>query len=115
MPLQALGPLTVPTPGTKVAVASLIPAEQWTAAYGPFKGHGILFQALADNTDAVALYQRKRDGTDVLIAVLAVPTANFIPSFSAALTNAPNSIVFSDLYLDAGMANEGALVTILVN
>src|SRR5688572_5051861 len=108
MPAQALGALNVGTPGTKVAVASLIPAQQWNSANGPFKGHGIMFQARETNTDSVRVYQLQ-GSTYVLMAVLAPPTANFIPSFSMALTIAPNSIAISDLYLDGDVGGEGAL------
>lgn len=113
MPLQALGALTVTTPGTKVAVASLIPAAQFPPNQGPFKGHGIMFQARENNTDHVRVYQLQ-SATYILLAVLAPPTANFIPSFSAAFTLAMNSINFSDLFLDADVGGEGALVTVLI-
>lgn len=115
MPLTALGRLTVPVPGTKVAVSSIIPAGVWSSVNGPYKGHGIMLQVLPTNTDRITVYQLQADGSYNEVAFLAAPTDNFIPSFSAALTIAPNSIVMSDLYVDAAVADEGVIVDLLVS
>lgn len=119
MPLQALGPLRVTTPGVPVAVASIIPTDQWTPNpnYGPFKGHGVLLQALRDNNDDVYVGQTGMNSGTLakVLSVLAPPSTNFIPSFSAALTIAPNAIDISDLYIDADQAGDGVLVSILVS
>lgn len=103
--------ITVAVPGTPVRATSTqaAPAEK-------FSCHGVLIQAMPFNTGRVYIGRSTMNKTALtdLFAVLAIPTDNTIPSFTAALTLAPNSVNLSDLYIDADVAAEGALVSVLV-
>lgn len=103
--------IAVPIPGTLVRVTTgqENPQEK-------FACHGALIQAFWSNTGRVYIGRstmNKATKTDI-IAVLAIPTDNTIPSFTAALTLSPNAINLSDLYLDVDVAGEGAIVSVLI-
>lgn len=109
--LIPIAKLVSAVPGTPVRFTSTqgTPAEK-------FACHGVLAQAWWANTGKVyvgRVTMNKTTGVDVL-AVLAIPTDNSIPSFTAALTLSPNAVNLSDLYLDADIAGEGALVSVLI-
>lgn len=109
--IQAIGKLTVPVPGTPVRATSgqSNPAANLIC-------HGFLFQALPTNTGKVYIGVAGMDKaalSDVL-AILPVPTSNLLPTFSAAVTIAPNALRLEQLYLDADNPDEGAICTILV-
>lgn len=109
--IGALGPLTVPTPGTPVSVSTLLPANKHQPC------HGILFQALPTNTGKVYVGNRTLDSSTLVgcYAILAIPTTNQLPTFSAALTIAPNGLdAAQTFFVDADNADDGVLVTILV-
>lgn len=120
--IQALGPLRVPTPGTPVAVASLLPAEMRAIGYTPI--HAILLSVIPTNTDDI--YVMVRYGPDGRLVVmnrttyagvqhvLGVPTVNFRPSYQAALQEVRNGLTIEDFYIDADVANEGVLVGVVV-
>lgn len=81
-----------------------------------FAVHGLMIQALPGNTGRVYI---GGSGLNVAtgasrMATLAIPTANSIPTFTAALTIAPNAINLADFYLDVEVSGEGADVTVLV-
>lgn len=109
--IRAYRTLTVPVPGTPIRVTSLEPDP--SASQGC---HAVLMEALPTNAGRVWI------GTSQLNVVarigvfsyLAVPTLNFAPSFSAALTLSPGGIQLRDLYVDAEQANDGVIITILV-
>jgi hypothetical protein len=109
--IQSLGRLIVAVPGTPVRVTTNLP--QPTDRYAC---HGVLLQALPSNVGRVYI------GTSGLVratfanvyAYLAVPTANQGPTFSAALTLAPNAVQLQDMFIDADNANDGVIVTTLV-
>lgn len=106
-----IGAIAVPTPGTPVRATSTqtLPAEK-------FSCHGVLIQAMPLNTGRIYIGRATMNKATLanLFAVLAIPTDHTIPSFTAALTIAPNSVNLSDIYLDADVAAEGALVSVLV-
>lgn len=108
----AAGELNVASPGTKVAVSSLPKLIENDI---PIKRvHGILFQAKRLNSGWVGVYQRNEGGSYTPVNILGVPTTTILPSFSMALTWSPNAIQITDLYLDAEVATNGALVTVLI-
>lgn len=107
--------VTVPTPGTPVAAVINIPNT------GPpqdrkISCHGILFQALPTNLGMVYVGKRSMSvaGGTGIFARLGVPTANLIPSFSVAITIAPNALTLNEFYIDADNPDEGVNVTYLV-
>lgn len=116
--LQVLGPITVPVPGVPARATSTITTDAGGIQNDPtkFSCHAALFQARPGNTGNVYI------GTSNMVratlvgvaAVLAIPTANSIPAFSIALTLAPAGVDLSELYVDADVADEGVLLTLLV-
>jgi len=109
--LLVIGKTVTPVPGTPVRFTSTQanPAEK-------FSCHGVLAQALPTNTGKVYIGMSGMNKASLanVIAVLAIPTDHTIPSFTVALTLSPNAINLSDLYLDADIASEGALVSVLI-
>lgn len=110
MPLSPIAKFTV-TPGTPVRLSSTQPrpAEK-------FAVHGVMVQALYNNTGKIFVGDSTLNKSTMVgvHAVLAIPTANTIPSFTAALTAAPNSVNLSDLYIDGDVAGEGVTVSVLI-
>lgn len=78
--------------------------------------HGVLVQALPTNTGIIFIGNRlmNKSAYTGILAFLPVPTTNTIPSWSAALTMAPGAIQLRDLYIDAAVAGDGVIVSILV-
>lgn len=78
--------------------------------------HGVLIQALKGNTGVVYIGNSgmSKGNQTGLLGMLAIPTSNTIPSWSAALTLAPAAIQLRDLYIDADVSGEGVIVSILV-
>jgi len=108
--LRPLGKIN-PTPGTPVAVVSLLPPSGY-----PEPVHGVLIQARRANVGYAFVGNRDMvAATDEgLYAQLAVPTVNTIPSFTAALTLAPNAINLADLYIDVITLGDGVIVSVLI-
>lgn len=103
-------PVVVATPGTPVAISSVLPTPGKHISI-----HGIMFQALPENQGLVYIGFESMDimtRTNVL-AFLAIPTTNFIPTFSAALTIAPNGLNLGQFYVDADQAGDGVIITYL--
>ncbi len=106
------GYVTVPTPGTPVNAALNVP--QYLTK--PVICHGYLFQAKAGNSGKVYLGLRgfnKTTGAGMFHVLLA-PTDTSLPSFSAALTIAPNGLCLSEVFVDADETDDGVLITYLV-
>ena len=78
--------------------------------------HAVLVQALRTNGAPVYIGTADLDRVALtgVYAQLAAPSGAVIPSFSAALTLAPNAINVADLYLDVDTNGEGVIVTVLV-
>jgi hypothetical protein len=109
--IRAYAKILVPVPGVpqRVTLNEANPA----ATQGC---HGVLIQVLPTNLGKIYVGTATMNKTAFteLFAFLAIPTSNFIPSFSAALTLSPGGIQLRDLYIDADLANEGVIVTALI-
>lgn len=116
--IQVEGLITVPVPGTLVRVTTAIAAFSGGITNDPtrFTCHAALFQTWHLNTGKI--YVCRSDGVRGsgagVSCVLAIPTSNSIPAYSIALTIAPSGVNLSDLWLDADIASEGVLITVLV-
>jgi hypothetical protein len=115
---QALGKIGVTVPGTLVRVTSVIDLDAGGVrnSIDRFTCHAVLFQAWKANTGYVyvGLANMNKNSGEGVLAVLAVPTVNSIPAFSISLTMSPAGVNLSDIYLDADVAGEGPLVTLLI-
>ena len=105
------GKVVVPTPGTPVraTAANTTPSKHVAC-------HGIMFQVLPTNAGKVYIGRANMDKTAYtgLFAILVAPSASQLPNFSAAITQAPNALGVEEFYIDADVAGEGVIVTILV-
>jgi len=109
--IDALGPVTVAVPGTPQSLVASLPALTRN-----LKAYAILIQALSFNGGQVYVGTTGLDRSTLakVIAVLPVPTASFIPSLGISLTIAPAGVDVGSLYIDANIAGDGVLVTLLV-
>lgn len=110
--IRSYSTVTVTTPGTpkRVTYFEDNPAE----ARGC---HGVLIQAFPTNTGKIYIGTATLSRTpphNGVMAFLAVPTVNSIPTFSAALTLAAAAVQLRDLYIDADNINDGVVVTVLI-
>lgn len=109
--MESLGRVRIVTPGVlvRVTVNQPVPSARYAC-------HGVMFQALPSNVGNVyiGLSGLVRATLAQVLAVLAIPTVNSFPTFSAALTLAPNAVQLQDLYIDADNANDGVIVATLV-
>lgn len=108
--LQSLGRITT-TIGTRKRLTDNLPDPAARCAC-----HAVLVQALPANGGKCYVGDATLVGATLAgaIAVIAAPSGAVIPSFSAALTLAPNAINVADLYLDVDANGEGVLVSVLV-
>jgi hypothetical protein len=108
--IQAFGKL-LPTPGTPLRATSNL-----TAPGERLNVHGVLIQALPTNVGRVYIGKQtlsKTAFTD-LYAVLPAPSGSALPSFSTALTLAPNAINVTDFWIDVDTAADGVIITVLI-
>ncbi len=110
MSLRAVGRITVVTAGTPVRATSL--ETDPTARY---PAHAFLFQR-DDNTETGNVYIMDREDGDPstgvgVLAILAIPTENILPSFSATITYAPAGLNLADLWIDSDVNGEGCQVS----
>lgn len=108
----SLGKITVPAAGTPIrATANETTPEQ------RFAGHAVLFQAWPTNAGKIWVMARqtanKTTGAGVL-AILAIPTANSIPSASASVTFAPVGFNVNEIWIDADTNGDGCLISVLL-
>lgn len=110
MPAVPYAVISVDTPGTPELVTQVE-----TSPTRVKKVHGVLFQVKRSNTGPVAIgvAGMVMATGEKCYVILPPPTATTIPSFSMALTLAPNSITLSDMRVDAENATDGVLVSIL--
>jgi hypothetical protein len=108
--IDSLGKVTVTTPGTLVR-ATLNRSDPAKA----LPCHGILFEALPTNVGRVYVGRSGLNRTTLagVFAMLPVPTTNVLPTFSTALTLAPNGLAAHDFYIDADNAGDGVLICFL--
>lgn len=107
----SLGKITVTSAGTPVRAT--INESDPTA---PYHCHAFLVEAWPTNTGKIYIGMNgmnKTTGVE-LLAILAVPTANTSPTFSATIAYAPNALTISDIYIDAENSNDGALVSVVI-
>jgi hypothetical protein len=109
--LNSLGKVTVPAPGTIVRATVNQPDPTKRVAC-----HAFMVQALKANTGRVYIgIQTLSVATSVgLLAVLAIPTNNTIPAFSATISYAPSPLNLADVWIDADVPNEGVLISFVV-
>jgi len=110
--IQSLGKLT-PTPGTPLRATTNLPG---TPEHPRLAVHGVMFQALPTNVGRVYIGTPTLNRTTFvgLYAILAVPAGPALPTFSTALTLAPNAINVADFWVDVDTGGDGVLVTVLV-
>jgi hypothetical protein len=108
--LRALGKVTVTTPGTPVPITAILPPDLTPPAV-----HALLLQALPGNTGNVYVGGATLNKTTLagVYMVLATPTANNVPSFSAVHNQLGQGIQIHDLLIDADAAGGGVLVTVV--
>lgn len=115
--IKDAGPLTVAVPGTPVQAASLLNAVlPLVPANTPQPCHAVMFQALPGNTGKIYIGRQtlNRSTGAGVFGFLAIPTTSHIPSFSTAITIAPNALNLNDYWIDADVANDGVIVTVLL-
>jgi len=102
MAANSLGKITVTTGGTPVRVTA-----------NHIGVNSIAFQQLAAQTGKIFIGTATLNkGTLVgVLAVLAVPTANILPSASFTIVNAPAGLDARDFWVDADVNGEGVLVS----
>lgn len=102
--------IVVPLAGTPVRVTSVESDPNARRAI-----HGVLVQALPDNAGRVYVgnVSMNRVARTNLFGILAVPTTNSLPTFSAALTLSPNAIHLNDIYIDVDQNGDGCIISIL--
>jgi len=103
--------LTVPISGVPVRVSS-----QEADPNARVACHGFMIQVLPTNTGKIYVGTQAMSKATFanMIAILAIPTSNSIPTFSAALTLAPNAVHLHDLYIDADNAQDGVIISYLI-
>lgn len=118
--LAAIGKLSVPDATTPVSVLSRLSPQQLqkiqaTTQLAP--AHGVQLQGYFSNTGKIWIGDRdmnKATGNGVG-HLLAPPSTNFYPSWSAALTIAPNALTLADIYISVDTAADTVLLFLLVN
>lgn len=109
--IVSLGPLRVTQPGSpqRVTVNLQKPLERYAV-------HGVLLQVLPTNAGKIYVGNSELNRATFvgLYGMLAIPTANVLPTFSAALTLSPNAINLTDMFIDADQNNDGVIVSVLV-
>ena len=103
MALKTDGWTTVAAAGTPVQVSATHVAC-----------HAVFIQQITGQTGVIHIGTSSSmdasDGTDML-ATLPVPTANVLPSWSAGIDGQPNGIDLQEIWIDASVNGESALVS----
>ena len=110
MALRSLGRITVVTAGTPVRATFNETVEDIR-----FPVHAMLFQR-DDSTETGFVYIGTSADMDPatgagILAVLAVPTVNILPSFSATITLAAAGLDLRNYFVDADNNGEGCIVS----
>ena len=110
MPLLPLGKVTVVTAGTPEQVT-----KNLSAPNARFFCHSLLIETLPTNTGKIwfGVAGMNKSTYAGVVAVLPIPTANVLPSFSGTLNIAYDAFDLSLYYLDADISGEGVIVTAL--
>ena len=106
--LRSLGKVTVTVSGTPIRLTN---AEGDPTVRYP--AHSFLVEALSTNTGALYVGTRTMDKTSLagVFAIIPPPLTNSFPSFSTTVTYAPAAFNLADIWLDAAVSGEGALVS----
>jgi hypothetical protein len=106
--IRSLGKITVPSPGTPIRLtANEVDSNKRLAC------HSMLIEALPGNTGKIYIGQNSSMNKTTLafvIAILPVPTANLIASFSVTAYVAAGFHA-DQLWIDVDVANEGVLAS----
>ena len=109
--IQSLGKVTVTTPGTpvRVTINTGNPTQNRTC-------HALMVEQWPGNTGKIWVGTAQMDVStgEGVYAVLAIPTTNFIPTFSVANTIVLGGLIPNQIWLDADVGGEWAIVTIVV-
>ena len=108
MAWTSLGEVTVTVAGTPVRATNNLSDPTLR-----FPAHAIAFQQVRANTGKIIIQDRQTPGANNLgrLFVLAVPTANSIPSVSAGVEYAPAAFNLSEVWIDADIGGEKCLVS----
>jgi len=100
----SFGRITVPQAGTPVHVSSK-----------QLKCHAVMIEALPTNTGKCYIGNDKlMKGVSGEFAILAVPTANTIPTYNETISSAPDALNLFDYWIDVDNNGEGVLVSYVV-
>ena len=107
---RSLGKVVVPVAGVPIRITQ---NQADPLARSPCQS--MLFQQIAGNTGKVYIGDGTLDKATYVgvLAVLAVPTTNSLPSASATQPNAPAGLAAGDYFVDADVSGEGCLVSII--
>lgn len=111
MAWRSSGYVTVPTAGTPVRASDNQPQAE---AFCP--SHALLFQQVSGNTGKIYILDRANPNMTTgmgILAVLAIPTTNFLPSASATITYAPQGFNLAEYWIDVDVSGEKCLVSII--
>ena len=116
--LVAIGKLSVPDSTTPVSIYSRLSSAQLrkiAAAAGLAPVHGVQLQTYFTNTGKIWIGDADMNkGTGAGIGhILAPPSTNFYPSWSAALTIGANGLSLSDIYLSVDSVSDTVLLYVL--
>ena len=109
--VKAKGKVTVTTSGTPVRLT--INETDPTARVAC---HAFMVEAWPTNTGKMYVMDRSNGviATGVgVVAILAIPTSNILPVFTAGFSSAPNAFNLANYYVDADTNGEAVLVSIL--
>ena len=109
--IQSLGKVVVTTAGTPVQMT------QNSTNQTKVRCHSFMVEALSANSGKIYIGAKGMSKTTLagVYAILPVPTANILPSFSATLTLVPDAFIPSTIYIDADVSGEGVLASIVVS
>jgi len=109
--IQPLGLIRVPLAGVPIRVTSVLPNP-----LDRYACHGVMFQALPTNAGRIYIGMSGMNKATFaqMLAFLAIPTANVIPSYSAALTLSPAAVHLHEMFVDVDQNNDGVIVSVLI-
>lgn len=108
---QALGKITA-IAGTPARITGN--QSDPTARY---QCHAIMVEALPTNSGNIYIMDRANGNKTTMVgvlAILAVPTANIIPTYTVGFSGAPNPMNAASYYIDVDNTGEGGIVSVLV-
>lgn len=108
--IASLGKIVVAVAGTPVILT------QNATAQSPKRCHSFLCEVLPTNIGKIYIGTKGMNKTTLVgvCAILPVPTANLLPSFSATLSYAPAAFEIASIYVDADNSGEGIVASIIV-